>query len=694
METTLLMLGVAAAAALALFLASVFAIRNFYVVPRADEALVKTGGKEPVVSTGGGLWVIPMFHRVTRVSLKAVKIPIERTGENALPTANKIPAEIRGELIVRVSPDDPKHVVLAAQSLGTEGGSSGGRMEEIIQQQVDSLVTDALRTAAFKKSFEKLNSEKAEFADEVTQLLASDLAKLGLVLVAVTVPHLKQGEFTRDPGDVFAAEGQRNVAETVAKNRQETNKIKREADIKVQEQDVEARERALTLDRKQKELEAEQARQVAEFTATKETETTKAVLAQEQARALAAAEQKKSVETSRITQDQEIQAAQIVQEQTLSVQRAKAGAAAKQAEEEGTRIRAEAEIARQKAVESAGIEKDKAIKVADQQRTQAISEAEIAREVAIAGRKADEADARGKQATAEAQQRKAEETIVTVKAEAEADRARRVVVIKADEQAQQQKVAADRDAYVQTRKAEGDRDASIKQAEAVRAQAEGRAEAAKAEAAGRAEAAKVDAEGQANAVKATAAGRAEALKYEAEAEASARTTRANAEFDASDKEAKAKIALAGAILEEGRARAESERLLTEARNAVSNQMMMTQVAMRALDQGPAMIREFMAPITKVSDVRVLQVNGLGGSGGEAGANLPATIMGAGLAAAGALPMIKEAMRGFTENPEVQEIAGILGGVAKSTLREATAAVRDAGAASTTHDVSRAPVNGG
>lgn len=657
MPTTLVMLAVAAGAMLALFFAVLFSIRNFYVVPRADEALVKTGGREPVVSTGGGLWVIPMFHRVTHVSLKAVKIPIERTADNALPTANKIPAEIRGELIVRVSPDDPKHVVLAAQSLGAEGGSVSGRMEEIIQQQVDSLVTDALRTAAFKKSFEKLNSEKGEFADEVTQLLALDLAKLGLVLVAVTVPHLKQGEFTKDPGDVFAAEGQRNVAETVAKNRQETNKIKREADIKVQEQDVESRKRALELDRQQKELEAEQARQVAEFTATKETETKKAVLAQEQERAVASAEQKKTVETSRILQEQAIAAAQIVQDNTLTVQRAKASAESKKAEEEAARIKAEAEIARQKAVESAAIAKDQAIKVADQQRTQAISEAEIVREIAIAGKKADEAAARGSQATAEAEQRKAEETIITVKAEAEADRARRVVVIKADEQAQQQKVAADRDAYVQTRKAEGDRDAAIKQAEAVRAHAEG----------------------QANAVKATAQGRAEAMKLEAEAEASARTIRATAEFEASDKEAKAKIALAGAVLTEGKARAESERLLMEARNAVSNQVLMRDVAMKAFDQAPAMIREFMAPITKVSDVRVLQINGLGG-GGEDGANLPGTIMGAGLAAAGALPMIKEAMRSMTENPDVKEITEIMGGVARNTLRDAASAIRESTAA--------------
>jgi flotillin len=652
METTLALIAVAAVSIVALILAAIAAIKSFYVVPRADEALVKTGGRQPVVSTGGGLWVIPMFNRVTRVSLKAVKIPIERERENALPTANKIPAEIRGELIVRVSPDDPKHVVLAAQALGTDG-QGDNRMELIIQQQVDSLVTDALRTAAFKKTFQELNSGKKEFADEVTQLLAEDLAKLGLTLTAVTIPHLKQGEFTKDAGDVFAAEGQRNVAETVAKNRQETNLINRQAEIKVKEQDVEARRRALELDRQQKELEAEQARQVAEFTATKETETKKAVLTQEQARALAEAEQGKEVETSRLKQLREIETTRIEQAQAVAVQRARAEAEQKKAQEEALRLQKEAEIARAKAVEAAEIEKQKAIKVADEQRAQAIAEAQVAREVAVAQKKAEEAKARADQATAEAERQRAEQAIVTVEAEATADRERRVVVIKAEEEATKQKVAADRDAYVQTKKAEADRDAAMKRAEAARAEAEG----------------------QASAAKAAAVGRADALKIEAEAEAAARNTRATAEYEASDKEAKAKIALAAALLEEGKARAEAERLAVEAKNAVSTQMLVRDVAIEAIRHAPDVVRELMAPVAKVSDVKVLQINGLGG--GSEQANLPATILGTGMAISGALPVLKEALSGLASNPDVKEIGGAISTAAAATLREATSVVRDA-----------------
>ena len=590
---TLVILGAIAAVLVLVPFVAIIAFRNFYVVPRADEALMKTGGSSPTVSTGA-LWVIPLVHNVTRVSLRAVRIPIQRTGENALPTANKIMAEIMGELIVRVSPDDTSHIILAAQALGTNREEAGKDMSDMIKEQVDSLVTDALRTAAFKKTFQELNAGKKEFADEVTQLLAEDLAKLGLTLTAVTIPHLKQGEFTADKGDVFAAEGQRNVAETVAKNRQETNLINRNAEVEIQRQDLEARRRALELDLDKARLEAEQSRARAEYEATKATETKKAVLAQEQERSVAEAEQHKVVKTAQIQQEQEVATAKITQEQTLAVQRADAAAQQKVAEEAGQQRKLEAEIGREKAVEAATIAKEQAIRVADEQRLQAVAEAEIAKQVAIAARKTEEADARGKQATAEAEQQRAEQGIVTVRAEAEADRQKRVVIIQAEEEATKQKVAADRDAYVMTRNAEAERDTAMKRAEAAKAVAVGQADAARASASGAAESAVLAAQGEAN----------------------ARTTRATAELEASEKEAKARALLSEATLAEGRAVAESERLLQAARNTTSRETMLQTVALEAIRQSPALMREFMAPIAKVSDVKVLQINGLGGGGGR------------------------------------------------------------------------------
>ncbi|MHA2063728.1 MAG: SPFH domain-containing protein, partial [Candidatus Thorarchaeota archaeon] len=198
MTTSLIVVGILAVAAVVGVIAIGIAVKSFYVVPEADEALIKTGGSSPVVSVGGGMMVIPLFHQVARMSLRAIRIPIKRTGQNALPTSDKLMAEIEGELLVQVSPGNEEDIIKAVQALGT---SNPDEMAQMVKDQIDSLVTDALRTAAFKKSFLELNSEKKQFADEVLALLQDDLSKLGLTLTAVTVPHVKQGNFPEDPND-------------------------------------------------------------------------------------------------------------------------------------------------------------------------------------------------------------------------------------------------------------------------------------------------------------------------------------------------------------------------------------------------------------------------------------------------------------------------------------------------------------
>lgn len=412
------------------------AAKSFYKVPAADEALVKTGGKRPTVSTGGGMWVIPLFHRVARLSLQAIRIPIDRVGANALPTADKLMAEMRGELFVQVNPRSEADILQAVQSLGA---SNPADMAAIVRQKIDSLVTDALRTAAFKKSFLELNSQKKEFADEVIGLLQEDLARLGLTLTAVSIPHIYQGRFTEAAGDVFAAEGRRNVAETVARNREQTNRIEREAQIAIQEQDVSAVERSLRLELTQKQKEADQRREVNEYEAEQTAATRLAVLEQERATAVAEAQQARAVAETRIDEERKIQTAAIRKTET---------------------------------VETAEIAKVKALKVADELRRQAIEEAEINREVAIAAKRAEEAAARALQADAEAKQRESEEAILTVEAKAEAERHLEVITIKAREEASKEEIAADRDAYVETTRATAELEAATKRAEARRILAE------------------------------------------------------------------------------------------------------------------------------------------------------------------------------------------------------------------------------
>jgi flotillin len=648
---TLTILGIAAGSVVFLILGVLMAVKAFYKVPKADEALVKTGGKEPKVSTGGGLLIVPMFHEVARVSLRAIRIPIDRMGNDAVPSKNMIPAGIRGEMFVQINPQDEEAIVLAVQSLGT---CSPSDMGELVRQKIDSQVTDALRTAAFQKTFIELNSEKKQFADDVMGLMQDDLAKLGLTLTAVAVTHVTQEKFTDDAGDVLAAEGRRNVAATVEKNRQETNLITRNAQIAVQEQDVDAREKALALELRRKEKEADQQRQVLEYEAEQKTETEKAVLIQAQAeeearvaqvRAIAQATAKEAelTEKAAIAQVEAVAvrqaaatAAQKEADETAAIRVAQAEAARKVADEQALQQKLEAEISKNRAVETAKIEKEQAVKVADEQRQQAVEAAEVERQKAIALVRAEEAEARAVQAEAQAKQVTAEEAVTTATEKAVADRQKTVVTIKAEEESEKAKIAADQAAYVVSKKAEGEKDAAVKRAEAVAATAKG----------------------DADAVIATANG------YAAD-----KKTRAQADFEAAENEAQALIKLAEASLEQGKADAEARKLLVEAENVVASELLLRDVAVKFLEIAPDAIRELMAPVANVAhDVKVIQVNGLGGDGGEgSGFGTPGTILGTGMALSGILPVVREMAAGLVGNDDVQAMAGDLGKVVTAAL---------------------------
>jgi len=663
---TLMILGISAGAVVLLVIGILLAIKAFYKVPKADEALIKTGGSQPVVTTGGGVWVVPMFHEVARVSLQAIRVPIDRMGNDAVPSQDMIPAGIKGEMYVQINPQDEKAIMLAVQSLGT---SDPDRMADIVRKKIDAQVTDALRTAAFQKTFLELNSQKKQFADAVMELMQDDLAKLGLTLTAVAVTHVTQEAFTADQGDVIAAEGRRNVARTVEKNRQETNLIENNARIEVQKQDVEAREQALALEFTQKQKEADNTRQVAEYEATQATETEKAVLIQKQAAETARVEQERAIAEATATEAEKTEKARIAQVEQVAVRQAEANAAQKEADEaaairvakaeadrkvadeEAAQRKEQAEIAKAKAVETASIAKNKeveaakiakeqAIKVADEQRQQAVQTAAVAREQAIALVRAEEAEARATQADAEAKQKTSEEAVTTATETAAADRQKQIVVIKAKEAAERDQIDADRSAYVVAKAAEGERDAAVKNAEAVEA---------------------------------TAKGEADAIRVRAEAYATDKTTRANADAEAAENEANALIKLAEATLEQGKSEAESKRLLVEAENKVSNTLLLRDVAVQALQVAPDVVRELMAPVANVAhDVKVLQINGLGGDGESDGQSVPGTILGTGMALSGALPVLKEMVAGITGNEDVQAIAGELGGVvtkALGTVRE-------------------------
>src|SRR6185369_15400293 len=231
------------------------------------------GGNKVVI--GGGVTVYPILHQLLRVSLRSIKLSVERSGRNALVTRDKIRANVTTELYVKVEPL-AEAVLAAARSFGDRSLD-----EHAIGDLIEGKLTDALRSVAANQTFMELHSQRKQFAEHIQAALAEELSKNGLTLENVSITALAMVPVKDlDPHDVFDAEGLRAITDSVQSNAEKTNQIQREKEIEIQLQNVEAKKRSLTMEQDQAQAEADQTRRVEEYRATQSAETAKAIYIQ------------------------------------------------------------------------------------------------------------------------------------------------------------------------------------------------------------------------------------------------------------------------------------------------------------------------------------------------------------------------------------------------------------------------------
>ncbi|MEJ7728569.1 MAG: flotillin domain-containing protein [Polyangiaceae bacterium] len=617
---------------------------KFYRRCGADEALVRTGAGGTQVRLGGGILVIPVLHQLMRVSLRSLKLSVERSARNALVTRDKIKANVTTELYVKVEPIK-EDVLAAARSFGERNLD-----EHAIGELIEGKLTDALRSVAANQTFMDLHSERKEFAQHIQSALAEELKKNGLTLENVSITALAMVPVKDlDAHDVFDAEGLRAITESVQTNNEKTNAIQREKENAVKTQNVMARKRALELEQDQAHAEADQARNVAEYQATQKAETARAVYVQQQTQELAAYDKQRATETARIEQEKAIAVAETARgraerEAQIGAEKAQQAAEiAKQREIEQAMIEKDklvqaAEVDRQKALEAAGIEKQQVVESAEIVKQQAVETARIAKQIAVTQSEEQAARAGALKAQAEAEQQQATQAIVTVELTAKANREKAIAVIKAEEAAQQSKIAADREAYK------------------LRLEAETRAAVVKAQADGETAAKRAAAEGEVS----RARGFAEAEQLKAEAEANVVRTEAEADADrvrisaiaragAAEQDAAALKALAEGTLRKGEAEAEVRRRLLEAENLLSTKFLMRDVAVKALEVLPAVTHELMAPAHAIREIKVLQMQGMSGAGSGDGDGSKPGLFGA------ASPVLKTILEAGAAYPLLREM---------------------------------------
>jgi uncharacterized membrane protein YqiK len=217
-----------------------------------------------------------------------------------------------------------------------------------------------------------------------------------------------------------------------------------------------------------------------------------------------------------------------------------------------------AEIHKAKAVEAARVEKERAIEAA-----------QVDKAITLTLKARESAEAEAQKAAALALLEKATQEVETVQQVAQAERAKQVALVAADRQAQEQRMAADVQAYQS------------------RQHADALAQAQKAEAEGRAEAARLEAQGQAEAVR----------------------IKAQAEADAARLQAEAITQLAQANREAGLKDAEVLQERARAANAKSREVMLQEVALKLIENAPALVRELVKPAEHIGEIKVLQVGG-------------------------------------------------------------------------------------
>ncbi|MBL50218.1 MAG: flotillin [Roseibacillus sp.] len=496
---TLIIVGLSIGGLVALFVVMAMTYAALYRKVKKGTALIRTGfGGTKIEFNGILVW--PVFHRVETMDISLKRIEIDRTGNNGLICQDNMRADIKVAFFVRVN-NVEEDVLRVAQSVGCERASS----EPEIRNLFDAKFSEALKTVGKRFDFIALYEDRDKFRDEILKVIGTDLN--GFVLDDAAIDYLEQTPLeSLDPDNILDSEGIKKITDLTAEQAKLANNIQRDKEKVIKQQDVEAREAILELERQLAETEAKQQREV------------ETVQAREKAEALKVQEeQRQKAEHARIAAEEEIQVASQNQErQVLVAQRNKErtdGVELERVERE----RMLEQIERERVTELKAIEKEKAVEVQKKEIQDVIRE-RVAVEKTVVEEQQRIKDTeefatadRQKQVTVTLAEASAQEKLITEVKEAEASK-------------QAVQLEADQKAYEVLKAAEAARQAAEMEAEERVITAEAEETASEKEAAAK----KLIADAVAKEAAAVGLGEADVLRAKGEADAQAITQKAEA----------------------------------------------------------------------------------------------------------------------------------------------------------------------
>ncbi|EEE36690.1 band 7 protein [Rhodobacteraceae bacterium KLH11] len=346
-----------------------------------EVSLVKTGAGGKKVIMDGGVIIVPLLHEVSPVNMKTLRLEVQRSGEAALITKDRMRVDVGVEFYVSVMATE-EGIARAAQTLGDRTFDV-----EQLREMIEGKLIDGLRAVAAQMTMDGLHENRADFVQEVQNAVSEDLLKNGLSLESVSLTALDQTPFEAlDENNAFNAVGMRKLAEVIATSKKERAQIDADAEVEVRRAAMEAQRQKLLIEKDEEQARIEQTQQV---------------------------------ETLRVAQEAEIAART----------------------EDSVRETERARIAREEAIRAAEIERERKIRDAEIAKEREIEVAEQERQIIIAQKSEEESRARASADLARAEATKATEAVATAREVAEAERQKQIVLIEATREAERQATA-------------------------------------------------------------------------------------------------------------------------------------------------------------------------------------------------------------------------------------------------------------
>ncbi|HRZ99373.1 MAG TPA: flotillin family protein, partial [Candidatus Paceibacterota bacterium] len=432
--TFLALIGAVVAAGIA-----VLVVRCYRKVEQG-QALVRTGQGGTKVAFSGML-VFPVIHKAEYINISVHRIEIDRRGTAGLICKDNLRADITVAFFVRINKTE-NDVLKVAQSIGCQRASN----REAIVELFDAKFSEALKTVGRRFDFVELYNSREEFRDTIIKIIGTDLN--GFVLEDVAIDYLEQTSLDHlNPNNILDAEGIKKITDLTATQAKLANQITREKEKVITQQNVETQEKILELNRQLAEATEKQKREVATIKAREEAEARKVEF-----------EQKLRSEQARISTEEEVLVAEENKNRQIIVAR-------KNKE-------------RTEAVEIERVEKDRLLEANERERVVSLAQIEKTKAVEIEQKKIQ--DVIRERVMVEKTVVQERERIKDTEAFAAADRQKKVIVTKAEMEAEEGLVKEIKSAEAHKKAieltAEAEKFRLVKQAEAAKSSAEIHAE--------------------------------------------------------------------------------------------------------------------------------------------------------------------------------------------------------------------------